>query len=375
LLLSAFVDAAPITADKLGLIPGLWRWERRALVAEVTPLLQKGEDIRPALLAAKVNPAVVKRLAEVDSGPLLVERYAHGLVFLAKGLTPQQKALFERVVPATETAQRALWKHREKLAAAATDPTIRKQVTQSHDVQIRQIEKRFWRVVAYVLGVEQRASIKRLYPHTYSSPPDIVTHVYQLPKLSAGQAGRVRALVTEYTSETAADSAANVLVHARLADPKLPAAERTRLQAEAEKIGDRVARVLKAIIEESNSIFTREQIVLIDALVPMLTTRDRAIHPGDLLKGIVLRPEQATRAHELGRELAQTYRETQKRLQSKLGQMEAAGLGSDSPQSMMMQGMRANTHAEHVAAMDAVAREILLDVLSPAQVADWVVAP
>ena len=373
LLATAAAAAPPITPDKLGLIPGLWPWDRRALHKKVEPLLKQGKDIRPVLLEAKIHPGVVERMAEVKSGPMLKERYAHPLVFRVKDITVKQRDLFERLVPATEAAQRSLWVHRDKMAKGVTDRAFRERVISSHNSQINAIEIRFWRIVGYAFTIDQKASIKRLYPETYNNPPNILGHVYQLPELTASQASKIRALATEFGSESAADTAEGGRLARELANPKLPAKDRARLTKEQQDLGDKLARRLKRIIELSLPIYTPEQIKHIDALVPMVSPADRGRHPGELFKGIQLTPGQQQEGHKLGAWLRERYQANQKELQARLGKMPNE-IGEDSPQKTMMAGMHANAHAKNLAAMETVGRQAVLDVLTPQQVAAWVVS-
>ena len=373
LLVTAAAAAPPITPDKLGLIPGLWPWDRRALHKKVEPLLKQGKDIRAILLEAKVHPGVVERMAEVKSGPMLKERYAHALVFRVKDITVKQRKLFERLVPATEAAQRALWVHGKKMLKGITDDALHKRVESSHKQQINAIEIRFWRIVGYAFTIDQKASIKRLYPETYNNPPNIVGHIYQLPKLTASQASRITALVTEFGSESAADTAESARLVRELADKTLEVEERTRLTKEQLELGDKLARRLKRIIELSIPIYTPEQQKHIDALVPMVSPADRGRHPGELFKGIQLTPEQQQEGHKLGARLQQRVQAHQKELQERLGTMPGE-IGEDAPQSKMMAGMHANAHAKNLAAMEEAGRQAVLDVLTPQQVANWVVS-
>ncbi len=49
-------------------------------------------------------------------------------------------------------------------------------------------------------------------------------------------------------------------------------------------------------------------------------------------------------------------------------------IGEDAAQKKTMAGIHANAHAKNLAAMEEVGRQAVLDVLTPQQVANWVVA-
>ena len=333
---------------------------------KAAPVLARHGDIRPMLLEAKVHPGVVKRLDEVDSGPLLVERYAHGLVFAAEGLTDPQRALFVNLVAGTDAAQRAIHVLRAKLDKVAAAKA---------DQQIHAIEVRFWRVIGYALTIEQRASIRKLMPVGYEHPPDVIFHVFQVPGLSAIQAAKFMSLIKEYESEAAADAAAAARLGAAVQNPNLSTAERAALQRRRMETGDRLARLRKRVTEDSYPIYTKEQRMHVDALMPLVTTGDRARNPGELMHGTHARPKQSKRVHELIQALHRQRSANQSRLQQRLKTLQRDDLTDDSPQSKMMQGMHNNTHAQNVLAMERVGHTIVLEVLEPEQVTAWVVGP
>ena len=374
LLLAAGAVAGPITADELSLIPGLGPRERRALEARLGQLLEQGKPIADELIAAGVSPVFVRRMQAVSGGPLLLERFSHGLVFAAPFLTDKQRALLDKLVPGTDAAQLALWTHRERFLKELPGDPERQRLHDSTDRQMRDIEKRFWRVVAYVLTVEQRSAIHPLYPQAYIWPPDFVLHVYQLPGLTASQANRITALVQEYVSETAADIAESQRLQKQLQGPKLGAEERARLQQQAQDAGDRVAYLRKDIVERSASIYTAEQVLHMQALVPMVTVADRSRHPGELVQQSNLSPEQLERCHALGARLHEKFAANKKRLAQRLQSIKGE-VGDEGPQATMMQGMENNKNGDNARAMEELAHEMILDVFTPDQTLAWVVSP
>jgi hypothetical protein len=253
-LLGLLLLAAPLTPEKLELAPALWPWERRAVAGAA--------DHERALVDAGVSRAFVARLAALPDGPLLAERCAHAAV-LAADLSPKQRALFARVVPATDDAQRALAAQRVRLLRdLAPDPVERARIEASFVAQQRELEKRFWRVVLYALDEEERARLKPELPEPFRNPPDLLFQVYRLPDLTPSQTNRIRALVAEYESESAADLAEIARLRreqgAALGEEAGTEARGTIARA-LQDATDRLARRLKRAIELSYTIYTPAQ--------------------------------------------------------------------------------------------------------------------
>jgi len=379
-LLAAATAAAPasFTREKLELLPGLWPDEHRVLVRKVMPDLAKGVDVAPALLEAGVAPRAVALLAELAPGPLLTERYAHRVLREAPDLDARQSALLEHLVRGAEAAEYELVVHREKLlkelALAADDP-MRRRIQESYERQIREIEKRLWRVAGWALTLEQRIALKRLYPPAYARIPNLQGHVYQLPDLTASQAARVAAIVAEYESESAADGAEVQRLQARLRDPKLPAEERTALQAKVEAASDRVVALARSITERGRAILTEAQAAEIDGLVPLQGPEDRRRNPAEyLLPRLGVTPEQQAALQSLAAAAAAKVKDAQAAAAGDRGAM-GGDMGSDSPQAMTMRMIGARAEGRAVRAMEEAVHAAVLDVLSPRQLLAWVLAP
>lgn len=373
LLLATAATAAPWTREKLALVPGLYPDERRALAGKVLPLIARGEDPKPALLEAGLDPGLVARLDELHPGPLLVERYAHNLVKAAPGLTPQQEALFKHLLPSVTAGQWALWIQRERmLKDLEPDAVQRQRISNSFDRQIREIEKRFWTVMNYALTTEQRAAIHKLMPQPYQRPPDISGHLYQLPDLTPSQAARVRALLTEYESETAADAAEIRRLQAALG--AAPAEERAEMQRRIDAATDRAGDVLRNIVAVSRKVLTEEQYRYLDALPPLLRPQDRAQHPGVLLQQMGLTPEQRKALEPLGAEIRRAADEARGRADQALDGMEGE-MGTDAPQSMTMQMVRQAAATRARLVMEKAGHEAVIGILDPKQVLGWILSP
>jgi len=372
LLLCGAAAAAPFDRRKLDLVPGVWPWDKRALAAKIHPLREDETRVYALLLEEGIDPVVVQQLEATGPGPLLLERYAHGIARRAPDLTPAQASLLARVVPAVDAAQLALVGARDRLAQGLDEPAA-KRLRAGCDRQVHEIEKRFWRVVLYALTTRQRAAIKPWLPPPYQMPPNVLGHVYQLPGLTGSQATRVRALTEEFQSENAADAAEAQRIRRRMQGAD--AAERARLEKRLEVIGDRGARLFKRVLETGMSIYTPEQLEAANALVPLLAPEERAQHPGTMIGQMALEPEQHVRLSALGARIEKRVREAQARLQERLKESGQGELGTDSPQMTTMQMMHGNAAAERLQAQEEAAREAVLEILEPEQVASWVVTP
>lgn len=367
LLVAGAVAAAPLTPEKLQLVPGLFPKERRALARKLAPLMGREQGVREALVLAGVDEKVSERLDSLYPGPLLVERYSHGLVLELDDLTERQRELLEHLHPSVLAAQWALWWQRSRLeqdAGLEQDEVLRRRLLDGVSRSIREIEKRYWRVVGYALTVEQRARLHAWLPQPYQRPPNLQAHVFQVPGLTPSQASRIQALITEYSSETAADTAE---IQRLQADKEMaPAAKRLAVEAAT----DRVADVLRAIVARSKKILTEEQLEHIDALPPLLTPGERS-QTATYVGQMGLRPDQRKRLEQLAKDVMAEVSAAQQRAREKLGGMQRE-LGSDSPQAMTMQMMQQNVNATRMLAMEAAAHTAVLEILEKRQVLGWV---
>lgn len=371
--LAGVVAAAPLAPEKLGLIPGLFPKQRRELAQKMRPFFGK-EGARDALVEAGVDARIAARLEELAPGPLLVERYAHGLVFDAPGLTEQQKALLDYLHPSVLAAQFALWVQRQNVldgCGLEKEDPLRARLQQSFDRQIREIEKRYWRIVGYVLTVDQRAALHPLMPEPYQRPPNLQGHVYQAPGMTPSQASRIRALVTEYEAESGADTAEVRRQQARARDATLPAEERQAAQRDVEAATDRLADLAKDVIERGRAILTPDQIRHLDALPPLLSPQERAQNPGDLLKQMGLDAEQQQRVQALAADVVKRVQEARQKAEEQVKDLKGE-VGSDSPQAMTMQMMQQGVQAEQMLAMEEAAHTAFLEIVEKKAVLGWI---
>ncbi len=345
--------ALPLTPEKIELIPKLYPRERRELARK---LAGRAEGGREALVEAGIDPRVAERIDRLPPGPLLVERYAADIPLAAPDLTPKQRELLEHLHPAVLAAEWALVVQRDRLLPGIQDEPTRRQVAESFDRQVREIEKRYWRVVGTVLTEEQRAAIHPLLPQPYFRPPDLPGHVYQAPGLTVAQAGRIRALIVEFESESAADGA-----------------EIRRLKDSPERDAaiDRVGELLRKIVDQANAILTPEQLRYIDALPPLVGPGERG---GEFVLEMGLTPEQQERGKPLVEETKRKVEEARRKAEEKAREMQGE-ISGESPQAMTMQMMQQEAAGEAARVVEEAARKALLEIVDKRQVLGWIISP
>jgi hypothetical protein len=353
LLFAVAASAAPLTPEKLELIPGLFPKERRELG---TKLQGRTEGVREALVESGVDPRVAERLDRLLPGPLLVERYAAEIPLAAPGLTPKQRELLDHLHPAVLAAEWALHVHRDRLLPLIKEEPMKRELAESFDRQIREIERRYWRIVGYVLTEEQRVAIHPLLPQPYQRPPGLERHVFQVPGLTLGQAGRLRALIAEFESESAADAAE---MRRRKESPERDAAI------------DRIGELLRGIVARANEILTPEQQRYIDALPPLQGPEDRA---AGIVAEMGLSPEQQERLRPLVEEVKRTAEDARRKAEESVREIQGEVSG-ESPQMMTMQMMQQGAAGDVARATEEAARKALLEILDKRQVLGWIISP
>ncbi len=356
LVLFLFVGGAaagPLTPEKIELLPNLYPKERRDLAKS---LAGRAEGVREALIERGIDPRVAERIDRLPPGPLLVERYAADLPLAAPDLTPKQRELLEHIHPAVLAAQWALVVQRDRLLPGVQDEPTRRQIAESFNQQVRAIEHRYWRVVGTVLTEEQRVAIHPLLPQPYVRPPDLPGHVYQAPGLTVAQAGKIRALIVEFESESAADTAE---------------IRRLREGPERDAAIDRIGDLLKRIVEQANTILTPEQLRYIDGLPPLVGPGERG---GEFVLEMNLTPEQQALGKPLVEETKRKVEEARRRAEEKAREMQGEVSG-ESPQAMTMQMMQAEAAGDAARIVEEAARKGLLEIVDKRQVLGWIISP
>ncbi|MHC4956839.1 MAG: Spy/CpxP family protein refolding chaperone [Planctomycetota bacterium] len=333
---------APIPPKKLALLPRTWPDERLALQQR----LEQGEPLKKLIDERGVAPRVLNLIEKTAPGPLMNERYARRLVYLVPGLTHSQRALFDTLVPGADGAQ---------LALLAVD---RKE-------GVRHVERRFWLAAYYALTAEQRRALRKLYPESHYGLNNILGHIYRLPKLTATQANRIRALATEHGSESVADVAEAQRLQARIEKGE------QQLVQELRVIQLRQAKRTRAAYARGRAVLTAEQNAALDALVPFVDPGALSRHPGEIVKTMNPTPAQQPRLQALGKGLERVAQEVRERIRKKQREMDGE-VGAESPQAAMMQMMHMGGQAQLAQAFHAAAHEALLTILTPEQVLRWI---
>ena len=358
-VLALLLLVAPLPAEKLELLPRMWPAQRTALEQKVRPVVERGGDLADALADAGIDKRVLELIARVETGPLLKERYARRLVFLAPDLTAAQRRLFGRLVIGVDGAQLAL-----AGIVAQTKDEIAKQALRR---RIRTFEQRYWRMVQYALTVRQRVALRKLYPESHAGINDIVGHLYRLRGMTPTQASRIRALATEFESESVADVA-----EARRLEQQVKAG-RKQAQAKLREVRLRQAERTQEAYRRGREVLTKAQFEELEALVPLLSPAQRAQHPGELVKKMHPRPEQAARLEELGARVERRAKEVEAGVRKRRRDLAGDNIGEESPQMVMMQMMQLGARAEITAEFEAAARVAVLEVLTPQQILGWIV--
>ena len=137
------------------------------------------------------------------------------------------------------------------------------------------------------------------------------------------------------------------------------------------RLGELNGRMTAAIRE----ILTPMQEDALDALPPALNIGERGSAPWDTMKNMRVRPAQMARIKPLQAQGGQQRKDVYKARKEAQGAMAGAGLGPESPQMMTMkmaeQGARGSVYAFNREA----GHELFVEILTPDQVAGWVVAP
>jgi len=353
---------------------------RKALVAEQKKLQAAlpalAEGLLQKTLAAGLNGEQLARLRAMPQGALREERYNHGVVLEAPGLSAEQSALLVPLVAAVDAAQAAALAQQQHLVQGLdkVDKTLRRRIDATCGQQRREIERRFWRVAYYALTPEQmRATRARLSPR-YSGVPQLQQQLYLLPDLSPSQANRLTALFNEMESECAADRAELMRLKV-LRKKKLPKAEDLALEKEGRAASARIQERERALHEGWRAILTPAQRDAFDALPPVLNLGERGRPPWELTNDMRLRPAQRPGLAQLRREDGAEARDIRKEQRAEEKDLMAAGIGAESPQAMTMTMARQGAQGARMDVYRELGLRLVTSILTPEQVAAWVVAP
>lgn len=316
-----------------------------------------------------IDQAVLARIQAAPGGPNRVSRYAHRLV-LEVDPTAAQGRVLEPLVAAVDGAQLALNARSQRLDRLTDQEATVRGLRQDLEAHRREIERRFWIVVDCVLETDQKVAVRELLPQSFSRHDDPVGHLLRLPGLTVGQSSRLRALIAEIESESAADNAAVKRLTARLRDKELPADERPEIATALREAQGRLLDLRLEIDRQGKEILSAEQLDAYRAIPPFVNSNDRNLRPESLIDGIRLSDDQRRRLTDLAGE----YKEKQAEYQAEARriQQETPEAGPDSPQRQMMEMKMMTLQGEGQTAMRAAASRLYLEFLTPTQIVDWV---
>lgn len=334
------------------------------------PLLVEATGL---LRAYGLTDAMLERMAAAPTGEHRLERYAHHLVLLLD-LREEQRTLLERVVAEVDGSILALKALEERtrlvMKQADLEKGAQQAVLQGFRRQLREIDRRFWRLVYYVLDVDQAAALWTLLPASIRRHDSAVDHVYALPSLTPSQGGRVRALVTEIEAESAPDQALVRRLGQQMKDGSLSKEERQAAAKTRSEGYRRLSELRRAARGATLEILTPEQVHELRGIPPRVSINDRRENGRRILEGMALDADQQAaiaRLRQEGNRAAKRYRERMSEIRSEMGDV-----GPDSPQSMMMEMMMAGARGQTMVAQRALLGRVFLDVLEPDQVTGWV---
>jgi hypothetical protein len=379
LLLAGVAAAQEFTREAIEMMPGLTREQRNKLHGlygrqeQIENRLKQNPPKEEAdkLLAEKagglggmgLEPAQLKRLLSIPRGPMREERYAHMVILeVAPNL--------ERLVAATDAAQAVVAAQREQLLKGLEDKVMRARIESTCGEQQRQIERRFWRAAWYALTPEQMRAARELFSPRYRGYPDLPQQLQLLPGVTPSQSMRFRAIFAETESENAADVAEVTRIGAELRDPKLAQDRRQQLnQANGAAYG-RMNERNEAQVAAIRGALSQEQLDALHARPPYLNPGELGQPPWDLVREFRIAPEQGERL----KHLAQESGKARGAMRPPDMNMMMAEIGAESPQMMAVETAQAGARSKVIDHFHEVGRVVFGEVLTPAQLCDWVVA-
>ncbi len=342
--------------------------------AELAPLIAQTVD---ASRSAGIDDRLLAHVAAAPGGPHRVARYAMGLVLYVEGLPDEPRKLFERLLQRVDGALIALAAQKQRLEVVAQRSKLgqaeREALASAHAQQVHEIEKRWWRLVDYVVPQAQRAAIHRVLPTAYQQPESIIQHIYGLPGITPAQGARIGALLKEIESEASPDSAAVKRLQREAADPKTPGLRKAAIQEEAKAATHRLLELQRWAVSQSKRILDAKQWEALEAIPPRVSFQDRQATSVDLLEGVDLLPAQRSRLDAMREELSD-YRKAYQERRLKTA-ARAALLGPDSPELPGMQMEMAGIQAAGNVVQRRFNGRVLRELLTPEQVEAWVLAP
>ena len=316
--------------------------QEHELRARLAPLLARAVE---ALDDEAVDARLLARIRAVPPGPLRATRHAMGLVTFVEDVPEEPRALLAYVLPRVEGALLAL-----------EDEAVR-----------RELERRYWRLVDYVLPEAPRAALHRRLPTSHQKSETALQHLFLLPGLSASQAVRLRGVLEEVQAQASPDQALVKRLQGEQGDGA--GARRREIQAATH----RLLALQRWAGTQAREILTPAQWQAFEAIPPRVRVEDRKATSVDLLKGLTLTDAQRARLATMRdglREVRETYR---RRRAEAAGGMQA--MDPDDPAMAAAQMEMAGAEADANVEQRRFNGRVLLELLRPDQVVAWVLAP
>ncbi len=352
--------------------------QRRKLLDEARRLRIQTTALRlrltEALQCAGVDGVLIAYMNHAPRGAGRLERYSHGLVLLLDDLAPDQRALFDRIVPQVDAAYAALTAQKERTLLALKQTKLDKPearaVGQTFDRQLRLIDQRFWMLVDFTLDRDQRAALWKHLPTRMKRKSQAVEHLYQLPGLTPSQGARLKAAFTEMEQEASPDQATVKRIQMQSRNKKLTGKQRQALNKERSEAYKRLNDLRRYTNETTRAILSKEQWQEYLAIPPRLSTNERSGSYKRVLEGFKPSAAQTKKMHALQK----TARDERRAMQKRMAEIrrEGADYGPDSPEMMGMQMMMNGAKAEGASTGRKYLGAMFLDVMTPEQVTRWV---
>ncbi len=378
LLLASLAAAQDFAREAIEMVPGLTRDQRNVLYGvharqeQIDKRMKENPPKEEAekLLAERqggmggLDAAQWKRLVSIPRGPLREERYSHMVVL-------EVAPALERLVAATDAAQAVVAAQREQLLKGLEDRVMRARIESTCGEQQRQIERRFWRAAWYTLTPDQMRAARELFSPRYREYPDVQQQLRLLPEVTPSQSMRFRAIFAETDSENAADVAEVTRIGAELRDSKLAPEKRGELNKANGAAYGRINGRYEVQVEAVRRALTKEQLDALHARPPYLGPGELGQAPWEFAREMRLSPEQAARVKQIEAESGTARRGMQP---PDMGMM-MAEIGAESPQMMAVETARMGARSKVIDHFREAGHVVFAEVLTPAQVCDWVVVP
>ncbi|MHC4450942.1 MAG: hypothetical protein ACYS0E_12525 [Planctomycetota bacterium] len=351
--------------------------KRAKLVAERKKLQAGREQLRKngraQLDKIGLKPDQIARLNKIPKGELRRERYNHAVMLEAPGLTPTQTSLVRACLAATDSAQLTLALQRRdvKRNLADQDEKVRRRVSGDLNNRIRAVEKRFWVAMYYVLTPEQMRATKKIRSPRYQRVGDQRNHLYMLPGLSTIQASRINSLLNELQSETAADDAVIRTLRRKMGQKGLDGAERKELQNQLNDAYRRRGKIYSENYQAVRDLMSDEQEQAWASIPPQLAGGDVGRGVMQNLNGIVLRRPQGASMRKMSTESQRAIQAKQRTMREQTKELRESGMGSDSPQMMMMSSMQRGVQGDRARIMRQLGHRYCTEIFEPEQLATW----